>query len=39
MMKKHDTAVLKERWNRVDGEKIFFISDPALGLWAWENRF
>jgi hypothetical protein len=23
----------------VDGEEIFFISNPALGLWAYKGRF
>jgi hypothetical protein len=22
-----------------DGEKIFYISNPALGLWAYRGRF
>jgi hypothetical protein len=22
-----------------DGEEIFFISNPALGLWAYKGRF
>jgi hypothetical protein len=39
MMKKYDPAKLKDGFNEVDGEKIFFISNPALGLWAWKNRF
>lgn len=39
MMKKYDPTKLKDGFNVVDGEKIFFISNPALGLWAWKNRF
>jgi len=39
MIKKYDPAKLKDGFNEVDGEKIFFISNPALGLWAWKNRF
>jgi len=39
MIKKYDPAKLKDGYNMVDGEKIFFISNPALGLWAWKNRF
>jgi len=39
MMKKYDPKKLKDGFNDVDGEKIFFISNPALGLWAWKNRF
>jgi hypothetical protein len=23
----------------VDGEEIFFVSNPGLGLWAFEGRF
>ena len=31
---------LKDGWNRLpDGEEIFFVSNPALGLWADRSRF
>ena len=33
---KYDPAVLKDGWNTVDGEEIFYISNPALGLWTRE---
>lgn len=36
MAKKYDPKVLKDGWNTVDGEKIFYISNPALGLWTRE---
>lgn len=39
MMKKYNPAKLKDGYNIVDGEEIFFISNPALGLWAWKDRF
>ncbi len=26
-------------WNTIEGEKIFFVPNPALGLWAEEKRF
>ena len=26
-------------WNVVDGEEIFFVSNPALGLWGTADRF
>jgi nickel-dependent lactate racemase len=39
MMKKYDPAKLKDGFNEVEGEKIFYISNPALGLWAWKDRF
>ena len=36
---KYDPAKLTDGWNMVDGEEIFFISNPALGLWAYQGRF
>jgi len=39
MMKKYNPAVLKDGWNEVDGEEIYYISNPALGLWAYKERF
>ncbi len=36
---KYDPAKLTDGWNMVDGEEIFFISNPALGLWAYPGRF
>lgn len=39
MTKKYDPSKLKDGWNMVDGEEIFFISNPALGLWAYKERF
>jgi nickel-dependent lactate racemase len=38
-MAKYDPEKLKDGWNIVDGEEIFFISNPGLGLWAYEGRF
>ena len=31
---RYDPAKLHNGWNTVDGEEVFFISHPALGLWA-----
>jgi nickel-dependent lactate racemase len=39
MMKKYDPHSLKDGYNSVDGEEIFYISNPALGLWAYKDRF
>ena len=39
MMKKYDPAKLKDGFNTVDGEEIFYISNPALGLWALKKNF
>jgi hypothetical protein len=36
---KYNPDVLKDGWNVVDGEEIFYISNPGLGLWAYEGRF
>jgi nickel-dependent lactate racemase len=36
---KYDPEKLKDGWNIVDGEEIFFISNPGLGLWAYKGRF
>jgi len=38
-MAKYDPDKLKDGWNMVDGEEIFFISNPGLGLWAYKGRF
>jgi len=40
MMKKYDPEKLKEGFNTMeDGEEIFYISNPAIGLWAYKERF
>ncbi|MCR4576854.1 MAG: lactate racemase domain-containing protein [Clostridiales bacterium] len=39
-VKKYDPAVLKDGYNTLpDGEKIYYISNPALGLWADKSKF
>ena len=30
---------LVDGWNDVEGERVFYISNPALGLWAHKDRF
>jgi len=40
MTKKYNPEKLVDGFNKMpDGEEIFFISNPALGLWASKNRF
>ena len=39
MMEKYDFANLKDGVNFVNGEEIFYISNPALGLWALKSAF
>ena len=36
---KYDPEKLADGWNVVDGEEIFFVSNPGLGLWAYRGRF
>lgn len=38
--KKYNCDLLKDGWNTLpDGEEIYYISNPALGLWAHPSRF
>lgn len=37
--KKYDPTKLKHGFNAVDGEQIFFIANPGLGLWASKDKF
>jgi nickel-dependent lactate racemase len=40
MQKKYNPEELKDGFNTMpDGEEIFYISNPALGLWAFSERF
>ena len=39
MTARYDPAKLQDGWNVVDGEEVFYISNPGLGLWAYEERF
>jgi nickel-dependent lactate racemase len=36
---RYDPDKLQDGFNTVDGEEVFFISHPALGLWAASDRF
>ncbi|HPQ46742.1 MAG TPA: lactate racemase domain-containing protein [Clostridia bacterium] len=35
----YNPDVMKDGWNTVNGERIYYISNPALGLWAERKRF
>jgi nickel-dependent lactate racemase len=38
--RRYDPARLRDGWNTLpDGARIFYISNPALGLWAYRGRF
>ena len=40
MMERYSPDKLKDGMNTMpDGEEIFFISNPAVGLWAYKDRF
>ena len=39
MTRRYDPANLKDGYNTVAGEEIFYIPNPALGLWAYRGRF
>jgi hypothetical protein len=36
---KYDPAKLRYGYNSVDGEEVFFVPNPGLGLWAHRDRF
>jgi uncharacterized membrane protein YgcG len=40
-MKRYDVQTLKDGWNTdtITGESFFYVSNPALGLWAFRGRF
>ena len=38
MTARYDPAKLRHGYNHVDGEEIFFIANPGLGLWAHHSR-
>ena len=39
MMERYDLPSLRDGWNTVGGEEVYYISNPALGLWAHPDRF
>ena len=39
MLARYNPAKLRDGVNEVDGEEVFFVSNPALGLWATRDRF
>ena len=39
MRNKYDPEKLKDGFNDVDGENIYYISNPAIGLWSHKKRF
>jgi nickel-dependent lactate racemase len=39
MLQLYDPRKLQQGWNSVNGEEIFFIENPGLGLWSTADRF
>lgn len=40
MQRRYDSGIMKDGTNRMaDGEVVYFIGNPALGLWAHRGRF
>ena len=39
MRSRYNPQKLKDGFNLVNGEEIFFISNPGLGLWSWKEQF
>jgi nickel-dependent lactate racemase len=39
MTARYDPEKLRHGWNQVGGERIFFVANPGLGLWAHRSRF
>ncbi len=38
--KRYDPGKLKDGYNTMpDGEEVFYVSNPALGLWAYKGKF
>jgi nickel-dependent lactate racemase len=38
MLARYSPRNLHYGYNRVDGEEVFFIPNPGLGLWAWRGK-
>ena len=39
MTKRYNPDRMTDGFNAVDGEQIYFISNPAIGLWSFKDRF
>ncbi len=40
LVQRYDPKRLRDGWNRLaDGEEVYYISNPALGLWGTADRF
>ena len=39
MVARYPLDRLRDGWNTINGEEVYYISNPALGLWAHPDRF
>ncbi|MFH1616303.1 MAG: lactate racemase domain-containing protein [Planctomycetota bacterium] len=39
MIRRYDPEKLADGFNNINGEEIYFISNPGLGLWSFRERF
>jgi nickel-dependent lactate racemase len=39
MLEAYNPSRLRQGWNHINGEDLFFIGNPGLGLWASADRF
>ena len=39
MLERYNPEKLQHGYNTIDGEEVFFIANPGLGLWAYRGRF
>ena len=38
MLTRYDPRTLRHGYNLVEGEDVFFIPNPGLGLWAYRGK-
>jgi nickel-dependent lactate racemase len=38
MLMRYNTQKLRQGYNRIDGEDVFFVANPGLGLWAYRGK-
>jgi nickel-dependent lactate racemase len=39
MLLEYNPEKMQDGFNTINGEEVFYISNPALGLWAYKDRF
>ncbi|MFC1763672.1 lactate racemase domain-containing protein [Planctomycetota bacterium] len=39
LLNRYNPERLQDGFNTVEGEDVYYISNPGLGLWAWKDKF